>query len=123
MRLRDRQSLLAALILCGAYLALLLWALLLALGGPARPFSPLLNLLMILNSMLLLWRLAMRFGFVARLHGWREGLRSLPRTVTGNIIAMLAARRALARYFAMLRTGTVRWDKTAHAFPRQLPAE
>ena len=42
----------------------------------------------------------MRFGFVARAYGWREGLRSLPRTVTGNIIAMMAARRALGRYLA-----------------------
>lgn len=123
MRLRDRQAPLAALILFAAYLALLLWALLLAAGGPAAPFSPLFKLLAIANSCLLLWRLAMRFGFVARLYGWREGLHALPRTVTGNIVAMLAARRALARYLVMLRTGAAAWDKTAHAFPRQLPAE
>ena len=34
MRLRDRQSLLAALLLCAAYLALALWAVLLASGRP-----------------------------------------------------------------------------------------
>ena len=123
MRLRDRQSLLAALILCAAYLALLLWALLFAWRREPPGFTPALTLLMAINSVLLLWRLAMRFGFVARLYGWREGLRALPRTVTGNIIAMLAARRALARYVVMLRTGAATWDKTAHAFPGQLPAE
>ena len=123
MRFRDRQSLLAALILGAGYLTLLLWAFLLLLGGPSEPFSALFKLLAILNSFLLLWRLAMRFGFVARLHGWREGLRSLPRTVTGNIVAIMAARRALFRYASMLRTGRATWDKTAHAFPRQLPAE
>ena len=123
MRLRDRLSLLAALVLFAGYLALLMWAAVALLGGPALPFSPLFTLLAILNSFLLLWRLAMRFGFVARLYGWREGLRALPRTVTGNIIAIMAARRALFRYLTMLRTGAAAWDKTAHAFPSQLPAE
>ena len=65
----------------------------------------------------------MRFGFVAAVYGWREGLRALPRTVTANIIAMMAARRALARYAAIAQDRRVAWDKTAHAFPRQLPAE
>ena len=69
MRLRDRQSVLAALVLAAAYLALLLWALLLAAqlrtGRAMPPFAPLLALLLAINSALLLWRLAMRFGFVA----------------------------------------------------------
>jgi adsorption protein B len=123
MRLRDRQSLLAALVLAAGYLALALWALLLlaalASGFALPPFGPALNALLAVNSGLLLWRLGLRFGFVAKAHGWREGVRSLPRTVTGNIIAMMAARRALARYLA----GRRQWDKTAHAFPRELPAE
>jgi bacteriophage N4 adsorption protein B len=123
MRLRDRQSPLAALLLAAAYFALGLFALLLLAGHALAPFSPTLTLLLALNSALLLWRLAMRFAFVARLHGWREGLRSLPRTITANIIAMLAARRAMVRYLGLLRTGAQRWDKTAHAFPQQLPAE
>ena len=123
MRLRDRQSLLAALLLAAAYLALFLWVVLLLValaGGPAvPPFGPALQALLAINSGLLLWRLLVRFGFVASAHGWREGLRSLPRTVTGNIVAMMAARRALALYLA----GGIRWDKTAHIFPHQLPAE
>ena len=127
MRLRDRQSLLAALVLAAAYLALVLYALLIgsaALGGRGlAPFPPALKLLLAINSALLLWRLAMRFGFVAGAYGWREGLRALPRTVTANLIAMMAARRALVRYVFMRRTGAFAWDKTAHAFPRHLPAE
>jgi adsorption protein B len=78
-----------------------------------------LNALLAINSAFLLWRLVMRFGFVAAAYGWREGMRSLPRTVTGNIVAMMAARRALARYLS----GRTHWDKTAHAFPHRLPAE
>jgi len=127
MRTRDRQSLLAALVLAAAYLALALWALLFAAerlaGRPMQPFGPLLTLLIAVNSALLLWRLAMRFGFVATAYGWREGLRALPRTVTGNIVAMMAARRALVRYLGLRRTGAAAWDKTAHAFPHQIPAE
>ena len=71
--------------------------------------------------MLLAWRLAMRFTFVAQAYGWREGLRSLPRVVIGNAIAMLAARRAVTRYLSARKLGGLRWDKTAHAFPALLP--
>lgn len=127
MRTRDRQSILAALVLAAAYLALALWTLLALahwLGGSAMSaFAPALALLIAVNSALLLWRLAMRFGFVAHAYGWREGLRALPRTVTGNIVAMMAARRALATYLAFRRTGRAGWDKTAHVFPLHLPAE
>lgn len=123
MRLRDRQSLLAALVLSAAYLSLALWAALLLAAPAMPPFPPLSRLLAAINSLLLLWRLAMRFGFVTHTYGWREGLRSLPRTVTSNIIAIMAARRALGRYLSLRRTGVSAWGKTAHAFPRQLPAE
>jgi adsorption protein B len=123
MRLRDRQSLLAALVLASAYLALVLWAGLRLSGHRLQPFAPLLSLLIAGNSALLLWRLGMRFGFVAGGYGWREGLRALPRAVTGNVIAMMAARRALGRYLRLRRTGRMEWEKTRHAFPPQVPAE
>ena len=73
--------------------------------------------------MLLVWRLAMRFTFVTRAYGWREGLRSIPRVVVSNAIAMMAARRAVFRYLSIRRTGNASWDKTVHAFPSQVPAE
>src|SRR5436190_268856 len=122
MRLRDRQSVFAALLLFTGYLALILGpALALAgwsVGRPAEPFSRPMLVLLATNSVLLLWRLAMRFAFVAAAYGWREGFRALPRTVTGNIIAMMAARRAAGNYLTMVRTGRpTAWDKTAHAFP------
>jgi adsorption protein B len=127
MRLRDRQSVLAALVLLAGYCALLSWALLEArnilLGVPAPPTPALLQVLLWLNAMLFTWRLAMRFGFVSRAYGWREGLRSLPRVVVGNAIAMLAARRAVLRYRHSRRTGRTRWDKTVHAYPAIMPAE
>src|SRR5690606_17942918 len=110
-----------------AYGALLLWtalALVWLAGGPPPPSpSPGLALLLSINLGLLGWRLAMRAGFVTRAYGWREGLRSLPRVVVGNAIAMLAARRALMLYLMLRRTGAAPWNKTAHVFPRELPAE
>ena len=127
MRLRDRQSLLAALLLAAAYLAMVFWTLLfgaeLLAGREFRPLGGLLALLLTINFGLLLWRLAMRFGFVTAAYGWREGLRSIPRVVVANAVAMLAARRALMRYRALRRDGAATWEKTDHVFPQQLPAE
>ncbi len=127
MRLRDRQSVLAALLLFTAYLTLLLWALFqsrLLLTGAAPPaLSPELQTLLQLNAGLLVWRLMMRFGFVAHAYGWCQGLASIPRVLVANLIAMLAARRAVFRYLRIRRTGQATWDKTSHVFPAALPAE
>ena len=127
MRLRDRQSLLSALLLASAYVALVLWTALAASDivglRPLRPFPPALSVLLAINAGFLAWRLTLRFGFVSRAYGWREGLQSLPRVIVGNAIAILAARRALLRYLSIRRTGSADWHKTAHIFPRQLPAE
>ena len=127
MRVRDRQAVLASLLLFAAYGALLLWAVLqlrAAITGTApEPVPPGLASLLKLNFSLLAWRLAMRFGFVTQAYGWREGFRSIPRVAISNVIAMLAARRAVFRYWRIRKTGAARWDKTAHAFPAELPAE
>jgi adsorption protein B len=127
MRLRDRQAVLASLLLFAGYLALVLWTLLFVVraltGFEPRSISPELVLLLQFNLMLLLWRLAMRFTFVTRAYGWREGLRSVPRVVVSNIIAMMAARRAVFRYLSIRRSGGPSWDKTTHAFPAEIPAE
>ena len=127
MRLRDRQAVLAALLLFAAYVALILWAVLQVLaflsGRELQLLTPALSLLLQVNFALLGWRLVMRFSFVSGAYGWREGLRSVPRVAISNIVAMLAARRAIFRYFKVRRSGTVSWDKTAHAFPADVPAE
>jgi adsorption protein B len=127
MRLRDRQAVLASLLLFAGYAALLLWGVLqlrlILTGVGPEPVSPELALLLEINLALLAWRLAMRFGFVTQAYGWREGLRSIPRVVISNVIAMLAARRAVFRYLRIRKNGRTSWDKTAHAFPAELPAE
>ena len=121
MRMRDRRAPLAAAVLLAAYLALLLWsaALVVTLFGAPMPASPsgTLALLLVANGALLLWRMAMRAAFVGRRYGISEALLSMPRMLVGNIVAMMAARRAVARYVAMLRGAPTAWDKTAHQFP------
>jgi len=120
MRLRDRRAALAALVLAAAYFGLLLSVLAgLAgwLAGAPLGWPPALRLLLWLNSALLLWRLALRMLFVWHAYGLAEALRAVPRTIIGNIIAMMAARRAVAAYVRHLRGDALRWDKTAHRFP------
>lgn len=121
MRMRDRRAPLAMLVLGVAYVALLGWgasnlAHWLA-GTPLPHVGPATALLLRVNAAVLLWRIVARVAFTTRDYGWREGLWSLPRMLVGNLIALLAVRRALWRYAAMLRGAQVRWDKTAHVFP------
>lgn len=121
MRLRDRQSPLAAILLAAGYLAMALWLVLKgwegAGGGGPRPLPALLSALVAFNLALLGWRLAVRSGFTAAAYGWREGLRAAPRMAIGNLVAILAACAALSHYRAMRRGRRPRWDKTSHIFP------
>jgi adsorption protein B len=116
--MRDRRGPLAALLLAAGYVAAALWLQLLlanALGGSVRfrP-SPLLATLLSVNAVLLGWRVAMRMLFTSLAYGPLEGLRSVPRLIVANWIAILAAKRALAVH---RRGGATEWDKTAHRFP------
>jgi bacteriophage N4 adsorption protein B len=123
MRMRDRRAPLAMVVLAAAYIALgagaLAVSLHLVLGTqPPAPPDWMIPLFMA-NSALLLWRLAMRGSATGIAYGWREGLRAIPRLLVSNFIGLLAARRALSSYIAVLRGATPRWDKTAHAFPAE----
>ncbi|WP_240325603.1 glycosyl transferase family protein [Sphingomonas mesophila] len=124
MRMRDRRGPLAALLLVAGYGAALLWlqmALAHALGAPVvMQVSPLLAFLLKLNLALLAWRLFVRLCFVTAAYGIGEGLRSLPRTVVGNVIAILAVRRAIAHHVS---GRAAQWEKTAHIFPAAEPAQ
>ena len=124
MRWRDRRGVMAAAILFAAYLAVLLCSGLLVwsvLTGSRPPqVGPIVTLLLHINAGMLLWRLFCRAFFVTRIYGWREGIRSLPRTLVANVISIVAARRAVKRYLAMRKRGQVEWDKTSHKFPSGL---
>lgn len=122
MRMRDRRGPVAALLLIAAYLAAFLWSqiwLAEALGAPiAARFDPTLTLLLTINAWLLAWRVLMRAAFTASSYGLGEGLMSIPRLVVGNVIAVLAAARAVSLH---LGGGARRWEKTRHIFPAELP--
>ncbi len=115
---RDRRAPLAALILLAAYAALLLtafgWAGQALFGWDKVVASEGMRLLLALNAVMLVWRLGMRSQFAGRCYGWREAAWAVPRAFVANIMAMLAARRALVIYWRMLRSGDVVWDKTEH---------
>lgn len=126
MRMRDRRAPLAVLALVLAYGALVAAGLSLAghavAGTAPPPAGPWMQRLLAVNGVILAWRLGVRAFATASEHGWREGVRAVPRVMVANYIAVLAARRAVSRYVALLAGGRVRWDKTAHRFPEQLPA-
>ena len=126
MRLRDRQSPLAAALLFSGYLALLLWLALKvregATGTAPAPLPGFLSTLVAVNGAFLAWRLAIRAGFTGAHYGWREALRAVPRAAIGNGVAMLAAAAALRRYRALRRGRQLLWGKTAHVFPVLPPA-
>ena len=122
MRLRDRRGPVAALLLFAGYAAALLWSQLWlaeALGAPVQArMDAALKTLLLVNAGLLAWRVLMRAAFTASAYGMREGLLSIPRMVVGNVVAMLAAIRAIALHVG---GGPKRWDKTRHMFPAELP--
>ena len=122
MRMRDRRGPLAALLLIAAYGAAFLWSqiwLAEALGAPIHAsFDPLLLNLLMINGWLLAWRILMRACFTTYAYGLGQGVLSVPRLVVGNVIAILAAGRALGIHMG---GGAKRWDKTRHVFPAELP--
>ncbi|MBB6124961.1 glycosyl transferase family protein [Sphingobium subterraneum] len=121
MRLHDRRAVFSALVLLAAYGATIGYGLMLIGAWTGvfvpEPLSPTLALAMECTAGLMLWRLAMRFAFSTRAYGWRQGLLAIPRSVIANVIAMLAARRAVWIYVRQWRGGAVVWDKTTHRFP------
>ncbi len=127
MRWRDRRALLAALLLATGYLAVLLVTLAMLMrlwsGGRGFVMSPFLVGLLYFNAAALVWRCLVRGFFVHKVYGWREAFLSVVRLPVANIIMMIAARRALFRYWTMLRNGKVEWDKTAHKFPTEIMRE
>jgi adsorption protein B len=60
----------------------------------------------------------MRAAFTGAAYGWKEGVLSVPRLVVGNVIAVLAAARAVSLHMG---GGATRWEKTRHIFPAELP--
>nr|WP_087573072.1 glycosyl transferase family protein [Sphingomonas sp. CDS-1] len=121
MRMRDRGAALSAFVLFTAYLALLLWGALLAASlfstfHAPRP-SRVIEALLWVNFGFMTWRMMMRAIFSGMNYSWAFGLGAIPRTLIANIIAMMAARRAIFQYLQSLIGKPLTWDKTQHRFP------
>ncbi len=121
MRLRDRKTIVEALaLLCGyigaaLYLISSIASLALGAGLPAVPGN--LATLLQINLVIMIWRLTVRAYCTTRLYGWRQGLISVPRVLTSNLIAVLAARDAVSLYCRMHFSGRTIWEKTSHDRP------
>ncbi len=121
MRFRDRRAPLAAIIISLGYLALVMTTINIGLwfvfGFKIEALPSFTTILLELNLIMLVWRITFRFGFVTYEYGWQEGLRSAPRMIVGNIIAIIAARRAIIQYAKIKTFKDLKWDKTQHKFP------
>ena len=74
--------------------------------------------LVLLNTLLMLWRIAMKWLLVDKIFGLAQALMSLPRFFVGSMLNLVATSRALVQYLAHRVTGDpLRWAKTHHAFP------
>jgi adsorption protein B len=121
MRIRDRRSMLGAVVLLAAYMALA-GGLILSLAQNAgwydiAPYSSPLITLLIINAAFLLWRLALRCYFTYRYYGVFQAILAVPRMMISNIISIMAARRAVFSYCRLLAGRPVFWDKTRHMLP------
>ena len=101
--------------------ALALWGVVWLFGEPAGQRSPsigpVLQAILLLNAVLLAWRVVVRMLFTGKLYGWRQAMLAPMRMIMGNVIAVCAAWKALWRYAGTLRGRSPAWGKTAHMFP------
>ncbi len=126
MRLHDRRSIFAAIVLMTAYMCVVLTAglALATAGGLFRP-APLpgaTTTLLAVNAFFLIWRASVRAAFVGVLYGRGEAARSIPRSLIANVIAIMAARRACMAYLRHCFGVPLTWDKTTHHVVPQIVA-
>ena len=116
MLARDRFGPFAALVIAGSYALVLLTSVGANITGVALPVGapPLPQPLVWICGGAMIWRSVSRMAFTAREYGMAEGGLALLRIPVGNVVAIMAARRALCRYVATLRGEDVSWEKTSH---------
>ncbi|MFV0644429.1 MAG: hypothetical protein ACK5NN_08005 [Sphingomonadaceae bacterium] len=83
-------------------------------GQPLMEIPLLVWMLLGLNLAALIWRASLRFAFTSRDYGPVEGLMAVIRIPIANIIAIMAARRAIQAYICVLAGQKLHWDKTDH---------
>jgi adsorption protein B len=124
---RDRKALFTNFFSVFAYLVLLYcigrYALGAVTGNPWSienifPPGTLLWWLVMANTLVLVWRVAMKFITVYKVYGVLHGVLSVPRFFVANIINFMATSKAVRQYINHKITGEpLRWLKTDHVFP------
>ena len=114
---RDRRSLLAAVAILFGYAAILSGLVLAVVQGDVPTIGSGLAVLLSVNLLLLLWRLAMRALHTGRLYGLAEGVRAVLRQPVSNIILVMTAWRAFRDHLRGRSGSPLVWDKTVHRFP------
>ncbi len=125
MQMRDRKTVLSAIVIALAYVAIGLVVLLEIAQrldwAKNLPFSSNAIQLMPYCAVALIWRIAMRCYFVEITYGWSQVPFAIPRMVAGNAIAIMAASRACLQYLRACRGTPLAWDKTEHShFPEKV---
>ena len=124
MRLRDRASLFSAVVSITGYVAAVLGGLLFVDQSLEQwrpnPFGRTITTLVGINGLILIWRLGFRCYFVAQLYGRSESAWSSPRIIVSNIVGILSATVAVSVYLEERSTGKVKWQKTAHRYPKAI---
>lgn len=113
MRLRDRRTILAAVVIAASYAAFVLYWLS-WFTGVQTDWAPWVWPVLIVNTISFAWRAVMRFGMVTHYYGLAQGLLTIPRLFVANAIAINAAWRAMRTY---LPGATPPWEKTTHFLP------
>ncbi len=118
MRFRDRREIISAITICFAYITFLLSLVLMLTQFAdifqAQPVSKLMSSLILLTSFMLLWRFMMRTAFSYYHYGFGAALLALPRMLVSNVIAIVAARKAIALYVRNCLGEELKWEKTEH---------
>ncbi len=124
---RDRKALLTNYVSILAYLLALYCVVRLVTGvitgntwafDSIFPPGSVLWWMVMANTLVLLWRVVMKFITVEKVYGVPHALLSVPRFFVSNVINFTATTRAIGQYLWHRVTGEpLRWAKTAHAFP------
>lgn len=114
---RDRRSLLSAVGILLGYGAVVVALALAVAQGVVPTVGGALALLLLVNTPMLLWRLAMRALHTGHIYGWAEGARAVLRQPVSNIILVMTAWRAFRDHLRGRGGGPLIWDKTVHRFP------
>jgi adsorption protein B len=124
---RDRKALFTHVFTIAAYVVALYCLGRMGLGAAiGRPWSienifppgSALWWLVMLNTVILAWRFAMKMIAVHRVYGWLHSVLSIPRLFLANVINFVATAKAFQQYLHHRWTGEpLRWLKTDHVFP------